>query len=79
MWTRVLERSGLKVVVLSGLLDANYSLTDEVVGFFIRDQEVKDSIRAGDDRILEILNWAVDEIENISTAAWANDHLSFFH
>jgi len=51
----------------------------EVVGLFIRDQQTIHAIRSRDKRILNMLNFMIDEIEEFSLSTWATDTYAFEH
>jgi hypothetical protein len=45
----------------------------DVVGFLIHDEQTVKAIRDRDERILDLLNWMVDEIDTLSLSRWATD------
>ena len=61
----------MQVAILSDTFGS--STQGEVVGIFIRDAETIQAIRARDERILEMLNYMVDEIEELSFLRWNED------
>jgi len=70
-WLHYLDYRGLQVAILSDTFGS--STQGEVVGIFIRDAETIQAIRARDERILEMLNYMVDEIEELSFLRWNED------
>lgn len=70
-WAHYLDYRGLQVAILSDPFGS--STQGEVVGIFIRDAETIQAIRARDERILEMLNYMVDEIEELSFLRWNED------
>lgn len=76
-WTRYLYHEGLHFVVESGAYMSE--IPGEVVGLFIRDQQTIHAIRSRDKRILNMLNFMIDEIEEFSLSTWATDTYAFEH
>ena len=76
-WTRYLDYENLPFVVES---DAFLSdIPGEVIGLFIRDHQTMQAIRSRDKRILDMLNFMIDEIEDFSLSSWATDTFAFEH
>lgn len=76
-WTRYLDYENLRFVVESGAYMSK--IPSEVVGLFIRDQQTIQAIRSYDKRILDMLNFMIDEIEELSLSTWATDTYAFEH
>ena len=73
-WAWVLEHKGLKYVACSdrfGGLERSEdeSFGREAVGFLVRNQQTIEAIRSRDPRILDILNFMLDEIDEVSAVA----------
>jgi hypothetical protein len=67
-WFHCLDYKGLQIAVLSDVIGGEFQ--GEVVGVFIRDADTIQAIRARDERILDMLNYMVDEIEELSLVRW---------
>ncbi len=74
MWAFSLDHEGLEVEI-----DSGWSYQNEVVGFYIRDKQTIEAIRSHDERIFDVLNLMIDEIEEISFARWASDIVAIDH
>lgn len=74
MWAYPINYKGLEVEI-----DSGWSYLNEVVGFYVRDEPTIKAIRSHDERIFDVLNLMVDEIEELSYARWASDNVAINH
>lgn len=76
-WTRYLDYKGLRFAVQSGAFMSD--IPGEIVAVFIRDEKTIQAIRSNDERVLNMLNYMIDEIDELSLSAWAADPFAYEH